>query len=103
MVSVTGITLYNIGMFIMMQCLFMYLSFTYPQYAASLFAGNDAARSLLAASAVLFAHPLYKNLGIGPGISILGAFTVALIGGIFPLYFLGAKLRARSKYATKEL
>ncbi|OBT92468.2 hypothetical protein VE01_09558 [Pseudogymnoascus verrucosus] len=101
MVSVTGIAIYNIGMFMMMQCLFMYLAFTYPQYAASLFAGNDAARSLLAAAAVLFAHPLYKNLGIGPGISILGAVTVAFIGGIFPLYFFGAKLRARSRFAVK--
>lgn len=85
----------------MMQCLFMYLAFTYPQYAASLFAGNDAARSLLAAGAVLFAHPLYKSLGIGPGISILGAVTVGFIGGIFPLYFFGAKLRARSRFAVK--
>lgn len=96
-----GIAIYNIGMFIMMQCLFMYLSFTYPKYAASLFAGNDAARSSLAAAAVLFAYPLYQNLGIGPGISILGGCTVACIGGIFPLYFYGAKLRARSKYAVK--
>ncbi len=101
MASVTGVAIYNVGMFIMMQCLFMYLAFTYPQYAASLFAGNDAARSSLAAGAVLFAHPLYKKLGIGPGISILGGWRVACIGGIFPLYFLGAKLRARSRYAVK--
>jgi DHA1 family multidrug resistance protein-like MFS transporter len=57
-----------------MQCIFVYLPFVYPQYSASLFAGNDAARSFLAFAAgensfelanaiwankklVMFAHP----------------------------------------------
>ena len=54
-VSVIGITIFTIGVFILLQCIFVYLPFVYPQYAASLFAGNDFARSLLAFAAILFA------------------------------------------------
>lgn len=86
-------------MFIMMQSLFMYLAASYPQYTASLFAGNDAARSSLAAGAILFASPLYRNLGIGPGISVLASCTVGCIGGVFALYHFGSRLRAKSKFA----
>ena len=79
----------------------MYLPLTYPQYAASLFAGNDACRSMLAAGSIIFAHPLYVNLGIGRGISILGGLSAGGVIGIWLLYFYGASLRARSKFAAK--
>ncbi|KAK4992011.1 hypothetical protein LTR50_001407 [Elasticomyces elasticus] len=95
-VSVIGIAIFTMGVFILMQCIFVYLPLTYPQYAASLFAGNDFARSTIAAAAILFAGPMYKNLGVGPGTSILGGLTAACIAGIFVLYFYGENLRARS-------
>jgi hypothetical protein len=49
---------------------------SYPQYAASLFAGNDFCRSLFAFGAVLFSRPMYLDLGIGKGISLLGGLAV---------------------------
>lgn len=55
----------------------------------------------MAAGAILFARPLYLNLGIGQGISLLAAFMVACVGGIWVLYFCGATLRARSRFAVK--
>ena len=100
-VSVIGIMLFTIGVFVLMQCIFIYLPLVYPQYAASLFAGNDAARSFLAFAAVMFATPMYEGMGIGPACSLLGALTAACIGGIFVLYFLGARLRARSRFSAK--
>jgi len=100
-VSVVGIGIYTFGVFTVLQCIFLYVPLTYPQYAASLFASNDFARSALAAGAIVFARPLYLNLGIGQGVSLLAAFTVACIGGIFGLYFFGASLRARSRFAVK--
>ena len=99
--SVIGIGIYTFGVFIVLQCIFLYVPLTYPQYAASLFASNDFARSAMAAGAIVFARPLYSNLGIGQGISLLAGFTVACVGGIFALYFCGAKLRARSRFALK--
>lgn len=72
---------------------------SYPQYAASLFAGNDFFRSAFAFGAVLFGRPMYMNMGVGKGTSLLGGLSVIGILGMFALYFLGAKLRARSKFA----
>ena len=77
----------------------MYLPLTYPQYAASLFAANDFCRSALAAGSIIFAYPLYVNLGIGRGVTILGGLSAGGVAGIWALYLFGAKLRARSKFA----
>lgn len=100
--SMFGILIYSFAVFIIIQCIFLYLPITYPQYAASLFATNDLFRSVFAAGAIHFAGPLYKNLGVGPGISLLAGLTVGCIGGVFLLFFFGANLRARSKFAVKN-
>jgi DHA1 family multidrug resistance protein-like MFS transporter len=50
---------------------------SYPKYAASLFAGNDFCRSLFAFGAVLFGRPMYVNLGVDKGISLLGGLSVS--------------------------
>lgn len=49
----------------------------------------------------MFSRPMYVGIGVGPGTSILAALTAACIGGIFVLYFFGAKLRARSRFSAK--
>lgn len=99
-VSVIGITIFATSGFVLFQCIFMYLPLSYPQYAASLFAANDTWRSALAAGAIIFARPLYINLGVGRGVSILGGFAAGGVLGMLALYFYGAKLRARSKFAV---
>lgn len=99
--SVIGIFVFTIGVFILMQCVFVYLPLVYPQYAASLFAGNDFARSALAFAAVMFSRPMYLGMGIGPGTSFLAALTAACVVGIFLLYFYGDRLRARSRFSAK--
>ena len=97
-----GVTLYTYGVFIIIQCILIYLPLSYAQYAASLFAGNDMARSMLAAGAVVFARPLFINLGIGKGISLLACLTTLFGSGVFVLWYYGAKLRARSRFAVKS-
>ncbi|KAF1982761.1 multidrug transporter [Aulographum hederae CBS 113979] len=99
MAGVVGITIYAISCYIILQCIFVYVPMSYPQYAASLFAGNDFVRSLFAFGSVLFSRPMYIYLGIGKGVSLLGGLSVMGIFGMWGLYFYGAKLRARSKFA----
>ncbi|KAJ5674148.1 major facilitator superfamily domain-containing protein [Penicillium macrosclerotiorum] len=94
-----GITIYGATVFIVMQCLFVYIPLSYPMYAASLFAANDFFRSALACGSVLFAHPLFNNLGVARGVSLLGGLSVIGIVGIWLLYIYGARLRALSKFA----
>ncbi|WEW56584.1 hypothetical protein PRK78_002031 [Emydomyces testavorans] len=98
--SAVGITIYIVGVFTLLQCIFIYIPVIYPEYAASLFAGNDFARSAVAAGAILFARPLYLNLGVGHGISLLAGLTVGCIGGVWALYGYGAWLRSRSRFAV---
>lgn len=97
-----GITIYGATVFIVMQCVFVYIPLSYPMYAASLFAANDFFRSALACGSVLFAHPLFGNLGVARGVSLLGGLSVIGIVGIWLLYFYGARLRALSKFAVSE-
>jgi len=61
--------------FIVILGIFTYVPMTYPEYAASLFASNDICRSMLAFGAVLFGRPMYSNLGIGPGSSLLAGLS----------------------------
>ena len=51
-VSCIGMAINTCGLITMYQCVFMYLPLAYPQYAASLFAGNDFVRSAMAGGAV---------------------------------------------------
>ncbi|KAJ6031676.1 major facilitator superfamily domain-containing protein [Penicillium herquei] len=97
-----GITIYGATVFVVMQCIFVYIPLSYPKYAASLFAANDFFRSALACGSVLFAHPLFGNLGVAKGVSLLGGLSVIGIIGIWLLYFYGGKLRALSKFAIFE-
>jgi DHA1 family multidrug resistance protein-like MFS transporter len=99
-VPTVGITIYAGSIFTVLQCIFLYIPLSYPQYAASLFAANDFFRSALACGSILFAHPLYQNLGIARGTSLLGGLSAIGIVGMWLLFFYGAKLRALSTFAT---
>ncbi|KAF2128633.1 MFS general substrate transporter [Dothidotthia symphoricarpi CBS 119687] len=100
-VSCIGIALATIGIFIIFQTIFLYLAFSYPQFAASLFAGNDFARSAMAAGAVHFSTPLFGGLGVGRGVSLLAGLTVGCAGGVYVLFFYGERLRGRSRFAAR--
>lgn len=75
---------------------------SYPQYAASLFAGNDFFRSALACGSIMFARPLFINLGVDRGVSLLAGCSCLGVIGMFVLYYTGASLRKRSKFATQS-
>jgi MFS transporter, DHA1 family, multidrug resistance protein len=47
----------------------------------------------------MFGRPLYVNLGIGRGVSLLGGLSCMGIIGIWVLYYTGATLRSKSKFA----
>ena len=47
----------------------------------------------------MFARPLFINLGVAKGVSLLGGLSVTGIIGIVVLYYQGAALRKRSKFA----
>lgn len=87
------------GTFLILQSIFVYVPLSYPKYAASLFAGNDLVRSSLACGSILYARPLFINVGIAEGVSVLAGLSVLGIFGMVTIYLTGKKLRARSKFA----
>ncbi|KAF2012679.1 MFS general substrate transporter [Aaosphaeria arxii CBS 175.79] len=99
--SCIGIVVTTIGIFLIIQCIFLYLPMVYPQYAASLFAGNDFCRSALAAGSIHFSYPLFHDLGVDKGVTLLAGLTVGCSVGVYVLFFFGAQLRARSRFAAK--
>ncbi|KAF4455947.1 hypothetical protein F53441_1814 [Fusarium austroafricanum] len=99
-VPVLGVTIFAGSIFTVLQVIFLYVPLSYPQYSASLFAANDFFRSALASGSILFAHPLYKNLGHARGTTLLAGLSALGIVGMWILFFYGAKLRALSKFAT---
>ncbi|KAF2029004.1 benomyl/methotrexate resistance protein [Setomelanomma holmii] len=99
--SCIGIVITTIGIFLIIQCIFLYLPLVYPQYAASLFAGNDFSRSALATGAIHFSYPLFHNLGVDRGVSLLAGLTVGCSVGVYVLFFFGERLRAKSRFAAK--
>ncbi|CDM38175.1 hypothetical protein DTO013E5_8720 [Penicillium roqueforti] len=98
-VSAFGIVLYAGSIFIILQCVSVYLPLAYPKYAASLFAGNDISRSGVAFAFILFSRFMFIDLGIEKGVTLLAGLSILGIIGMFILYFSGANLRARSSFA----
>ncbi|EXJ66397.1 uncharacterized protein A1O5_10549 [Cladophialophora psammophila CBS 110553] len=99
-VSLIGVVIVVGSNFVIFQCIFVYLPLSYPRYTASLLASNDLFRALFAAGCVIFSRPMFKNLGIGPGNSLLAGLSCVGLVGMFLLWRFGAKLRARSKFAV---
>jgi DHA1 family multidrug resistance protein-like MFS transporter len=98
-VPLIGVVIFVIGTFFILQSIFVYIPLSYPRYAASLFAGNDLVRSSMAAGSIVYARPLFVNLGVGKGVSVLAGLSTLGIFGMVAIYLAGKKLRARSKFA----
>ncbi|KAF7191731.1 Caffeine resistance protein 5 [Pseudocercospora fuligena] len=100
-VTMIGVAMYPAGVFAVFQALFVYMAICYPRFSASLFAASAFTRCIFSLGAVLFARPLFKNLGIGPGCSLLAGLMVGCIFGVFAIFHYGPKLRARSNFTAK--
>ncbi|KAK4869318.1 hypothetical protein LT330_006318 [Penicillium expansum] len=99
-VPTLGVVIFCGCSFVVGLGIFLHLPLSYPEYAASLFAANDALRSSFAAGAVLFGRPLYLNLGVGKGCTLLGGLSIPLVVGFWYLFMYGDKLRKKSKFTV---
>ncbi|KAF1995014.1 MFS general substrate transporter [Amniculicola lignicola CBS 123094] len=99
-VPLIGVVLFQAAAYQLMNAQFAYIANIYPKYAASLFAANAAARSWLAGGAILFARPMFIQLGVGGGVSVLGGVMALCSGLLWTLYYTGAVLRKRSRFVS---
>jgi len=79
MVPIVGTAFFSIGTFLLFQCVLNYLPDAYPEYAASVLAGNDLMRSSLGAGFPLFATAMYNKLGVDWASSTLAFLSIAFI------------------------
>ena len=98
-VSVVGIMIYVVGVYIILQVICAYISRSYPRYSASLFAANECFRSFVAAGAIHFSKPLYEGLGVAHGVSVLAGLSTLGIVGMFFMCRWGRRLREKSDFA----
>ena len=83
---IIGSAWYSFGTFLLIISVLNYLPDTYPEYAASVLAGNDFMRSSFGAGFPLFATAMYKNLGVDWASSTLAFLSIAFIPIPFVLY-----------------
>ncbi|KAL8950689.1 MAG: hypothetical protein Q9222_003275 [Ikaeria aurantiellina] len=115
---IIGSGYFSIGAFLLFNSVLNYLGDAYPDYAASVLAGNDFMRSSFGAGFPLFASAMYKNEGVGWASSILGFLAIVFIPIPFVLYKVslihlfrdkwnnsdqyGERLRKISRHARKD-
>lgn len=102
-VPIIGSGFFSVGAFSLFNSVLNYLGDAYPEYAASVFAGNDFFRSSFGAGFPLFANAMYRYLGVGKASSVLGGLSVGFIPIPFLLYFYGERIRRASKRARHDL
>lgn len=102
-VPIIGSGWFSVGAFLLFNSVLNYLGDAYPDYAASVFAGNDFMRSSFGAGFPLFAAAMYNNLGVGWASSLLGFLSIAFIPIPFVLYIYGERIRKASKRARHDL
>ncbi|KAK2052554.1 multidrug resistance protein [Colletotrichum caudatum] len=103
-VPIIGSAWFSIGSMFLFNSVLSYFPDAYPEYAASVLAGNDLFRSAFGVIFPLFANTMYERLGVNWASSLLGVLAVVFIPIPFVLYKIGANLRKNhSKYARKDL
>ncbi|PQE04998.1 bicyclomycin resistance protein [Rutstroemia sp. NJR-2017a BBW] len=83
---------------IFQQCI-NFLVDTYALYAASAVSANTFLRSILAAGFPLVAGPMFRGMGVGPAMSVLGGVATAAVPVPFLFMRYGRALRRKSKFA----
>ncbi|KAF7870438.1 hypothetical protein EAF04_004182 [Stromatinia cepivora] len=83
---------------IFQQCI-NFLVDTYALYAASAVSANTFLRSILAMGFPLVAGPMFRGMGVGPAMSVLGGVATAAVPVPFLFMKYGVALRRKSKFA----
>lgn len=78
-VPIIGAALYLPGIFLLFQCILMYIGAGYPKHAAAILAGNDLFRSSFASVFPLFGAIFFERLGLGGGCSLLAGVSIIMI------------------------
>ena len=99
-VPIIGSAPFSFGFALNFQSVFAYLVSSYPQYAASVIAGNTFLRCCFGAGFPLFAVQMYTRLGYDWATALLGFLSLLLYPFPVLFYYYGDRLRRMSKIAV---
>lgn len=92
----------GIGILSVFISCYQYIIDSYEIYAASALAGVTMIRYIAAGGAVVFAFPMYENLGVHVSMSILGGISAIMVPIPFIFHRYGHSIRAKSSFAVKH-
>ncbi|ROV89705.1 hypothetical protein VMCG_10347 [Cytospora schulzeri] len=98
MSSIVSLMPFGTGIMGLFMPILTYLVDCYPMYAASAIAANTELRSLVGALLPLAGSPMYENLGLGWGNSLLGFICILMIPLPIIFYKFGKRLRKMEKF-----
>ena len=84
--------------FLLFQSCLMYCSQSYPMYAASILAGNDLFRSVMASLFPLFGDKYFRALGLGPGCTLLAGLSALLVPVLYVSFSLSSSFAVCFSY-----
>ncbi|KAI0301206.1 MFS general substrate transporter [Multifurca ochricompacta] len=91
---------FGTGTYFVFTSSYTYIVVAYRPIAASAMASNSAMRSSFAAAFPLFANQMYHNLGTVGATALLAGLATVMAPLPFVFYYIGARLRERSKFAV---
>ncbi|KAH7323934.1 major facilitator superfamily domain-containing protein [Rhexocercosporidium sp. MPI-PUGE-AT-0058] len=91
------------GFFTIFQAALNYLIDTFTKFAASAVAANTFLRSIFAAVFPLFVAPMFHNLGIPWGSSLLGFVSLCLVPIPFLFYIYGSRIRGKGRFTAQVM
>ncbi|KAL2827668.1 major facilitator superfamily domain-containing protein [Aspergillus pseudoustus] len=97
-----GIGCAIVGIFSIYLATFNYLADAYGEFASSAIAAQSFCRNLLGGIFPLVTNAMFSNLGYGPAASLLGGIGLALTLVPYVLVAYGPRIRAKSKFTSKD-
>ena len=101
-VPIIGSSFFGVANVLLYYAILNYIPDTYPNNAASAFAGNEFMRSTAGAMTPLFATAMFENLGIGWASTLLALISCLFIPVPIVLYYKGDVIRGKSSKAKKD-
>ncbi|CAA21196.1 pyridoxamine/pyridoxine/pyridoxal transmembrane transporter [Schizosaccharomyces pombe] len=102
-VSLIGLTIFNIADYHIWQAMLLYVTDAYPNVSASAVAAFELPSNLGAVGFIHLSALMFSRMNVHWATAVVGFASLPLIALIYALYFYGDRIRARSKLASQRV
>lgn len=97
-ISLSGLTIFGCGTFIIVQGCLNYLIDSFQHYSASVTSSSILTRSIFSGIFPLFGYQLFSNIGLRIGGTVLAGISICMLPIPFIFYKYGQRIRESSPY-----